>query len=425
MFSLYLKRYAYPEDLIEATPSPNLGITVVIPSYGEPDLSDTLHSLKHCLLPECDVEVIVVVNDSEQSASDLTALNIKSIEENASFIRSKEEQISFHLLYQKLPAKHAGVGLARKIGMDQAIRRFQAVGNDGILASLDADCRVENNYLIALEQHFNKFPASPGCSIYFEHPLQGSLQPAVYRGIAAYELHLRYYIHALRYCRHPYAFQTVGSSMAVRCSAYVKQGGMNRRKAGEDFYFLQKIFSLGNFTELVSTTVIPSPRPSLRVPFGTGKAIHDWCTNNVDNFLTYNNLTFKDFKVFIECSLKDNWVDPKSSWRHFPESIKSFLGFSPFESKVLELRRQTASKAQYQKRFFSWCNGFFAFKFANHCREHGYPDLPVEQMASWLLKEGYNIEFAPDREALLKNYRDLDRGLLAVTPEVIANRRDP
>ena len=77
------------------------------------------------------------------------------------------------------------------------------------------------------------------------------------RKIAAYELHLRYYTHGLRFSNLPYSFQTVGSAMAVRCSAYQKQGGMNKRKAGEDFYFIQKIIALGGYSELNSTTVFP------------------------------------------------------------------------------------------------------------------------------------------------------------------------
>ena len=48
---------------------------------------------------------------------------------------------------------------------------------------------------------------------------------------------------------------------------------MNRRQAGEDFYFIQKLAQRGNFSECNTTCVIPSPRPSDRVPFGTGLAV--------------------------------------------------------------------------------------------------------------------------------------------------------
>src|SRR4030095_9895180 len=122
-------------------------------------------------------------------------------------------------------------------GMDEALRRFDEVGwAEGIIAGYDADCRCETNYLTALERHFQKNSQSPGCSIYFEHPLSGPLSPAVYEGAAAYELHLRYFVQALRYAGFPHAHHTLGSCMAVRACTYCKQGGMNKRKAGEDFY---------------------------------------------------------------------------------------------------------------------------------------------------------------------------------------------
>src|SRR5213594_3575687 len=99
--------------------------------------------------------------------------------------------------------------------------------------------------------------------------MAGLLDPKVAEAIAAYELHLRYYVRALRYAGFPYAHHTIGSCMAVRADVYKKQGGMNKRQAGEDFYFLQKIIPLGHFTDLTETKVIPSSRPSDRVPFGT------------------------------------------------------------------------------------------------------------------------------------------------------------
>src|SRR5262249_26021974 len=163
------------------------------------------------------------------------------------------------------------------IGMDEALRRFDAVERPGgVIVGFDADCRCERNYLTAIERHFERNSNSPGCSIYFEHPLNGPLEPAIYEAIAEYELHLRYYVQALRFGGFPHAFHTIGSSMAVRAGVYRKQGGMNKRKAGEDFYFLHKIIPLGGFTNLVETRVIPSPRASDRVPFGTGKAVCDF-----------------------------------------------------------------------------------------------------------------------------------------------------
>jgi len=73
---------------------------------------------------------------------------------------------------------------------------------------------------------------------------------------------------------------------------------MNKRQAGEDFYFLQKIIPLGHFTDLTETKVIPSSRPSDRVPFGTGKAVRDFLRDRQS--WTYPLQSFLDLKQLFE-----------------------------------------------------------------------------------------------------------------------------
>ncbi len=253
----YFKRFGFCERQIPAPPHPDLGLVVVIPCFNEPDLSASLESLRACDRPGCTTEVIVVVNSRAGSSTDILARNEATLQETARWISLKSDpKLTFHLLrFPELPRKQGGVGLARKIGMDEALRRFGDVGRPrGAIVCFDADCVCDRNYLTSIEEHFRRHPRSPGCSIYFEHPLVGPFQPQVYTAITLYELHLRYYVQALRWAGFPYAYHTIGSSMAARADAYQRQGGMNKRQAGEDFYFLQKIVSLGGFTELTSGT---------------------------------------------------------------------------------------------------------------------------------------------------------------------------
>ena len=77
----------------------------------------------------------------------------------------------------------------------------------------------------------------------------------------------------MKFANLPYSYHTIGSAFAVSASSYAKQGGMNRRKAGEDFYFISKLIKGEKFGEITKTKVIPSPRISDRVPFGTGRSI--------------------------------------------------------------------------------------------------------------------------------------------------------
>ena len=216
---LYFRRFGFCDRQIATPPEPDLSAVVVIPCFNEPDLIGSLESLWHCERPECAVEVIAIVNSPAGCGEEIHSQNQETLKIAAEWIaQHRHPRLALHTLhFPGLPPKQAGVGLARKIGMDEALRRFDDVGRtDGIIAGYDADCRCESNYLTALERHFRENPQSPGCSIYFEHPLTGPLSPQVYGAIAAYELHLRYYVQALRFSGFPHAHHTIGSCMAVR-----------------------------------------------------------------------------------------------------------------------------------------------------------------------------------------------------------------
>src|SRR5688572_16087564 len=257
---------------------------IVIPCFSEPALLACLHSLWRCERPTRAVEIIVVINSSESSPPEVLEQNRRTTAEAELWAREDcDRAFRIHFLHTpNLPRKHAGVGLARKIGMDEALHRFDQLNQlEAPIVCFDADSTCDPNFLTEIESHFSTHPKSPGCSIYFEHPVDLSetnvssptqnstlkTQNSIVEAITLYELHLRYYVQALRFAGFPHAFHTIGSSMAVRAEAYLRQGGMNKRQAGEDFYFLHKIIPLGNFGEVNTTRVVPSSRASDRVPF--------------------------------------------------------------------------------------------------------------------------------------------------------------
>ena len=419
MSSIYLERYAYPQSLTNDTPHPNLKISVVIPCFHETGLLQSLESLKECEKPLCAVEIIVIINEPENCGESVSKRNEQTYEQAVEWATSNSRpDFKFLIFYlNKLARKHAGVGLARKIGMDEAVRRFSRIKDlppqDAILACFDADSLCEPNYLVELERHFSEDKKTPGCSIYYEHPLSGSLPDRVYEGIVKYELYLRYYVHALRYAGFPYAFQTIGSSMAVRVEAYVKQGGMNRKKAGEDFYFLHKIIPLGNFSELNSTTVIPSPRVSDRVPFGTGKAIGNWVSETPVFYPAYHPATFIALKDFLD-HMNDLWLLSLSkveTWlKQRSPVIRAFLAKHNFEAEILRIKESSVAPEGFYKKFFEWLNAFMVLKFVHFSRDYYFKDIPVEEAATWLLNEyyAYDLVDTSDRK-LLQFFRELDK----------------
>ena len=405
------QRVLYP-PFIKKKPSLNLGIVVVIPAYNEPYLLLSLMSLKRCHLPKSDVEVIVVINDSELSPIDIKQKNIALLEQATLWSqKNSTPRLRFRIVYQDdLPKKFSGVGLARKIGMDEACYRFEKINQaNGIIVCFDADSLCEKNYFQAIETHFEQHPKIAACSIHFEHPLFGvDFDTEIYQAITRYELHLRYFINAQGWAGAPFAFQTIGSAMAVRSNHYQQQGGMNRRKAGEDFYFLHKFIGLGKCNNLVTTTVIPSPRISDRVPFGTGKAIGEIVQNN-KAYDTYHPNIFKDIKELFEN------IDPlytsTNTWQSLlaSDALKTYLKTQDFDEKLSELKSNTANLSSFKKRFFQWFNAFQLMKFANFAREKYYGTMPVDEAAMWLLTMLEKEENLKDTKAFLIAYRALDK----------------
>jgi len=249
---------------------------VVIPSLAEGDeLFATLDSLDGCT-PELrrQFAAVVVVNRSAGScpehvvanAHDLARLGQRSAQ-GGGFPLAWVDASSPALA---LPERHAGVGMARKLGFDLLLEALGESTADPVFASLDADTRVAPDYLEALAGHFAE-GCGGGCVIPFRH--RDADDRRVQEAIERYELYQRAYVQGLAGAGSPYAYHAVGSAMACSASAYLKAGGMNRRKGGEDFYFLQQLAKTSRVVPLKGTQVHPSPRPSSRAPFGTGRAI--------------------------------------------------------------------------------------------------------------------------------------------------------
>jgi hypothetical protein len=391
----------------------NTGIIVVIPCFSEPEILDSLKSLADCEISDKSVEIITIINFPENASLDIKKYNIDIFR----FLESETPKSEhrnlkfFNILCDNLPVKEAGVGLARKIGMDEALRRFAAIQKpEGIIVGFDADSRVESNYFFEIFKQFKNIPKTNGCSIYFEHPISGNkFSQEIYNNITSYELHLRFYVNALKFINFPYAFQTLGSSFAVRADIYAKQGGMNRKKAGEDFYFLHKVIPLGHFYNLNSTCVIPSPRISDRVPFGTGAAIAKMKTAGETDFQTYNFNSFKGLKHFFE-QIPDLFSGKSAEISE--ESLNSFLKSNNFEKDLVQIKNQSPNLQTFTKRFFDWFNAFRVMKYLNFAHETNFQRQNTTEASKQLLSET-DIDFntnSPTKE-LLELFRKIDRNL--------------
>lgn len=398
----YLQRHQVDGALLpERASKPD--IIVVIPCYDEPAILETLNLLKEAQLCDFVVEVVVVVNSGEHTPVAIVEQNRKTYNSLLDEAKIWDANISLSpILIENVRRKHAGVGYARKVGMDLALWRFREASNtSGIIASLDADTRVEVNYFAELNKKFQSFPKLYGTLLNFAHDIEGvHYSSEVYEGIMHYELHLRYVNQALKMSTYPYVHHTIGSAFAVRASAYAAHGGMNRRQGGEDFYFLHKLFPHGEFAEINSTTVHPSSRPSGRVPFGTGPQVNVYLSTK--EMLTYNINAFLDLKAFVEqVPLLYNKAVK------FSESMQAFLETIAYEESLEEIRRNSATQASFEKRFYAYFDAFKVVKFLNFSHQSFFCKTDVVIAAQRLLiLKGYDAN-AEVRELLL-TYRKIE-----------------
>ena len=180
-------------------------------------------------------------------------------------------------------AKNRGVGLARKIGADILCQliHWQRVALPWI-ANTDADAYLPADYFTPLQTLTDTaavvYPFEHGI---FEHRVFEQQSGEYSSGDAntvqlatlLYEFSLRYYVCGLSWAGSPYAFHTLGSTIAVHYQHYAKVRGFPKRAAAEDFYLLNKVAKTGLVNTLEKPLIQLQARLSSRVPFGTGPAV--------------------------------------------------------------------------------------------------------------------------------------------------------
>lgn len=389
----------------------NFDMIVVIPCFNEPGIENTIQSLFACNNPGVSVAIVVVVNNSINAHPKIEAQNKISLTTLALLNQRSPGWISLYTIESmNLPEKHAGVGWARKIGMDWAVSHYNATEKPkGIIVSLDADTLVEINYLESILSFYKQKTNAIGATIYFEHPIDNSET-----GIAItwYELYMRYYKYAMAFAGFPHPIYTVGSCFTITAKAYVSQGGMNRRKAGEDFYFLHKMTQLGNLGEINNTIVHPSARVSDRVPFGTGHAMQQYFKGTDEYKHTYPLEAFVILKDFFGQIGSYYRVKP-TTYENLSEN-KTFIEFLQsinFIDELHELVANCSTIAIFEQRFFQIFNAFKILKWLNYALLNGYnkSDLLIEIHKLLTAKKIKPIKGQVDPNLMLKLFRQMDK----------------
>ncbi|MCK6603631.1 MAG: hypothetical protein L6Q59_01935 [Ignavibacteriaceae bacterium] len=416
----YLNRYGYRSQFYRVEASRKFRCAVVIPVYNEsrylPRLLDSIASLDK--IRSSDTALIFVVNNPDTAPPEILHDNRQSFSLLSGYRCDSEVFIIDAFLQGRAPeGKNAGVGLARKIGLDAALSLLDYENKkQPFLVCLDGDCTVNRGYLTALHDHYDSGIHDAGvCS--YSHIVTGDEENL--EAILAYEFYLRYYSLGLWYAGSPLCYHSIGSTMTFTPELYIKCEGMNKRKAGEDFYFLEKAAKHTRIPVVYDAVVYPSSRESERVPFGTGRRIIRHNRNEINSNMLYDFTTFEIIKkwqnVTQNFTLSD---DPESVFQSalsIHTGLYEFLNQNGFFEVINKIRKNSKTDLQLKKQVSGWMDSFRMLKLIHYIRDHHLPEKPVSgglQRLCNAIKIEYHAE--PGTEAATEKRLELLRLLQGV-----------
>jgi hypothetical protein len=303
---------------------------------------------------------------------------------------------------RQLPPK-GGVGHARKIGGDLAagLINLKRIESRWIRCT-DADVQMPDSYFNCTRVYPNS-NGKVSTLIYPFHHRDDQITDENYNVVLStrlYELSLRYYVAAMKLAGSPYAFHTIGSTIAVDADHYAKVRGVPKREAGEDFYLLNKLAKSGN---VVSMKVGPGcqaieieSRLSDRVPFGTGAAVNKMTAlqDVLDDYGYYDPRVFKALGFWLKCwptiweagsckltsevfdGIEEFDLDKKASL-----TLLQSLKFMKVEMALQHAFKQSKSLYQFTRQMDIWFDAFRSLKLIHALRDDCWPSFSFADLS--------------------------------------------
>ena len=402
----YLERDAEPEAALADGIERSFGHAIEVPAYAETDsLFETLASVPAG--PRGDVLVVVVLNARADSPEEVHEANRLARERIAAAapetVVSKTPDVRLYdhsrgrLLTidravpgQYLPAGQ-GIGLARKIGCDLVLRLYAA----GRLASpwihaTDADVRLPNHYF---EQSGNVNSDAASAVLYsFEHrfPQDEDLG----RAGRLHEISLRYMTLGLAWAGSPYAYEILGSCLAIPPWAYAEVGGFPRRNSLEDFAILNDLAKIGAIERLAGPPIELAGRISTRVPISTGQTLAKLVGKKgaAAAFELHHPIVFAHLAAWLRLlgAIARRRGDLEAPLRELPRGSPFFradlleeaLGEMGAFEAVREAVAQPGDEQTILRRLHAGFDAFQTRKLLDLLRDAGFPSLDFREALS-------------------------------------------
>lgn len=354
--------------------------------------------------------MIVVVNETEGAAQHVSQANLGFSDELARLFKAGWQSPAGLTLYRdpatprdilladrysdgfRFPAS-GGVGHARKTGADLAawLVHQGRVLSRWIHCS-DADVHLPERYFDCIPEAGGAGAGEIAAMVYPFRHVSGDAADRISQVTRLYEFSLRYYVAGLSYAGSPYAFHTIGSTIAVDALNYARVRGFPRRQAGEDFYLLNKLAKVGSVRQLAAgiecEPIEIEARLSDRVPFGTGAATGKIMEmdNPAEEFVLYHPAVFDHLRQWLG-NLGDFWRQQSCD----PAMLSTQGDFRILSDGLIELGteealkhalRQSSNVSQFMRQMHTWFDAFRTLKLIHYLRDRHLHSVSFESLTT-------------------------------------------
>jgi hypothetical protein len=201
--------------------------------------------------------------------------------------------------------------------------------------------------------------------------------PALARAVLLYEISLRYYVLGLAFAGSPWAYHTIGSTIAARAGAYVRVRGFPKRDAAEDFYLLSKLAKVGPIASLGGRPIALRGRTSDRVPFGTGAAVRRIAAG-VTPFTMYDPRLFVYLRAWLRAlgDLEGDVREACAVESLDPAPLVAATADMGAAEAIASARRRSTSAQAARRHMVTWFDAFRTLKLLHGLQRAGSSPRP-------------------------------------------------
>jgi hypothetical protein len=153
---------------------------------------------------------------------------------------------------------------------------------------------------------------------------------------------------------------------------------MNKKKAAEDFYFMEKLAKITRIHKIDSTKIYPASRGSWRVPFGTGQRVNRYIAGTHEEYVLYDPKSFDVLQKWLsvfnsrEILTADEYLKKA---RAINTTLHTFLQQNSFQESWQKILHNSKTEEQIQKQKMIWFDGFRTLKLIHFLRDNEFPSI--------------------------------------------------